>query len=314
MNAIKISWKPVCEIKSVRAAPFWSAMPFSLNETMQKTGHFPQDTACRFFVATLLLFFTGTAFSQGYYPRSYRKPARTELSDKSKKGIERILGEDDAVRGKKNNALNQAKAETETYRLKQEKEMDAMLGDREAGEDTPGYMVRAMQAYRFTGDRNVKRFADAASEFQLQELREEARGYLKAGDVENYNRVMALISGKPYAPYSSVKDSGYVVNRSTGEISVGNPHAASLYDRKTRADTEKKQADAASQHARTKAQAEKAASGTSRAGPRQKTGASGLTETEYREARKKAAAAERPDLVSELDGMAQQMGYQKSQP
>ncbi|WAW09899.1 hypothetical protein NB640_11865 [Oxalobacter vibrioformis] len=266
----------------------------------------------RFFLAVVLLLFAGSVFAQRYYSRSYRKMPRTELSAKSKKGIARILtGEDAASSGKtvKNgNTFNQAKADTERYRLAQEREMTYAFDERDEAGETPEYMVRAMQAYRVTGDRNVKRFAEAVSEFQEQALRERAMGYLENGDVENYNRTMAIISGKPYAPYSSIGGSGYVVNKGTGEISVGNPHTAGMYDRKVKADTARKNASAASQYARSKERAGKAASGTPKA-TRQKTAASGMTAAEYREARVRAIEASRPDLVKELDGMARHMGY-----
>lgn len=249
----------------------------------------PPEKAClRLFLAVALLLFAGSVFAQRYYYRSYRKMPRTELSAKSKKGIARILAGEEAGQtgktAKNGNTYSQAKADTERYRLEQEREMAYALDERDEADDTPDYMVRAMQAYRVTGDRNVKRFAEAVSEFQEQELRERAMWYLENGDVENYNRTMAIISGKPYAPYSSIGGSGYVVNKGTGEISVGNPHAAGMYDRKVKADTARQNASAASQYARAKARAEKAASGTPNT-PRRKTAASAMTAAEYREAR-----------------------------
>lgn len=266
----------------------------------------------RLFLMAVLLLFAGSVFAQRYTSRPYRKMPRTELSAKSKKGITRILtGEEAGNRSqtkKTGNTFNQAKADTERYRLAQEREVTDILDERDEADETPAYMVRAMQAYRLTGDRNVKRFAEATSEFQEQELRERAMMYLESGDVENYNRTMAIISGKPYAPYSSIGGSGYVVNRGTGEISVGNPHTAGMYDRKVKADTARKNASAASQYARTKAHAQKAAQGTPKAA-RQKTAASGMTAAEYREARTRAIEASRPDLVKELDDMARHMGY-----
>lgn len=258
----------------------------------------------------VLLLFTASVFAQRYY-RTYRKKPRTELSAKSKKGIARILKGEDAgpgVKLKSGNALSQAKADTERYRLAQEREMAWVLDDLNEEDETPAYLVRAMQAYRVTGDRNVKRFAEAMSVFQEQEMREKAMAYLEEGDLDNYHRIMALISGKSYAPYSSMGTSGYVINKSTGEISVGNSRAAGMHDRKVKADTARKNASAASQYARAKERRERADTGAAKTA-RQKTGASGMTRAEYGVARARAVEAQRPDLVRELDDMARHMGY-----
>lgn len=272
--------------------------------------HLPEKALLRLFMATLLLCFASTVFAQRYY-RSYRKMPRTELSGKSKRGIERILKGENASGSKalkNSNTLSQAKADTERYRLEQERELAYALDDLDEDDETPDYMVRAMQAYRVTGDRNVKRFAEAVSEFQKQELLGRAAEYLEVGDLENYNRMMAIISGKSYTPYAGVGTSGYVINKSTGEISVGNPHTAGMYDRKIKADTARKNASAASQYARTKERGERTASAGQKAG-RNKTSASGMTAAEYREARTRAIEAQRPDLVRELDDVARQMGH-----
>lgn len=270
---------------------------------------FLPEGVARFFLAVFLCFLAGAVFAQRYDGRPYRKKPRTELSAGSKKGIRRVLNAE-AVSGATSagtgQALGRARADTERYRLEQDRELAYALDDPDGMDEVPDYMVRAMQAYRVTGDRNIRRFAGAASAFQEQALRDRAMAYLEEGDVENYNRVMAILSGRPYAPYSSVGQSGYVVNRSTGEIQVGNPHAAGMHDRKVKAETAQKNASAASRYVRARegrprTDAAKAV--------KQKTGSSAMTAAEYREARMRAIEANRPDLVRELDGMARGMGY-----
>ena len=53
--------------------------------------------------------------------------------------------------------------------------------------DMPEYMKRAYRAYQETGDRNIRRFAQAASEFQKQELREQLMQHID--DPEKLNRM-----------------------------------------------------------------------------------------------------------------------------
>lgn len=280
-----------------------------------KNGHKPgfilKTGAKRLFMVFSILLFTSMAVAgDSYNSRSYRKKPRTELSSKSKKGIERILQGEDAGNDKKGNlpknALASAKADTERYRLLQEQNMAYILDEQDEDGETPDYMRQAMEAYRYTGDRNVKRFAEAVSEFQLQELRAQALEHID--DSEKFNRYMAIISGKQYAPYTSISNSGYVVNKSTGEISVGNSHTARMHDKKVRADTARTNASAASQYARTKERQERAVSGASRTAS--KTAASpGMTEAEYRQARARAIEINRMDLVKELDDVAHRSGF-----
>lgn|GEM_PF-4603511 len=260
-------------------------------------------------MALVLLSCVPMALAQGYASRPYSKKPHTELSSKSRKGIERIIGGESApisgetARG--NQAVSQAKADTERHRLEQERALSHKLNDPDSMDDTPPHMRRAMQAYLQTGDRNIKRFAEAVSEFQLQEFR--ARALLHIDDPEKFNRHMAVISGKPFSPYASISDSGYVVNKSTGEISIGNPRAADIHDKKTKADTARKNAGAASQYARTKERENRAAS---QAAAKNKAAASpGLTEGEYQAARARAIELGRPNLARELDDFARQKGY-----
>lgn len=156
----------------------------------------------------------------------------------------------------------------------------------------PEYLRRAYEAYQVTGDRNVHRFALAASEFQKQHLREQLMQHLD--DPEKLNRLLAVLYGKPDQPYTPVGQSGYVLNRETGEILKGDDTLTRAYNRKLAA-----QAAGKRHNSRRR---ENSRSRTHRedrdGGPTQSMKA------EYQAARKRALDAGRTDIVEELDKAA----------
>ncbi|EEO27775.1 hypothetical protein [Oxalobacter paraformigenes] len=164
--------------------------------------------------------------------------------------------------------------------------------------DMPDYMKKAYRAYQETGDRNIRRFAQAASEFQKQELREQLMQHID--DPEKLNRMMSALYGKPYVPYKAVGQSGYVLNQETGEILKGNDALSSAYRRKLAA----------------QAAGKKTASSRRRESRRGRTyredrdgGPSQNMKADYLAARQRAVDAHRPDLVEELDKAAVKNGF-----
>lgn len=161
--------------------------------------------------------------------------------------------------------------------------------------DMPEYMKKAYQAYQYTGDNNIRRFAQAASEFQKQELREQLMEHID--DPEKLNRLMTALYGKTHSPYKAVGASGYVLNQETGEISRGNDGLSGQHDRKQQATTAKKKNFSRKRERRGNNVRE------DRYG-----GASHDMKEEYLAARARAVQANRPDLVEELDKMARKNG------
>lgn len=163
--------------------------------------------------------------------------------------------------------------------------------------DMPEYMKKAYRAYQETGDRNIRRFAQAASEFQKQELREQLMQHID--DPEKLNRIMSALYGKPYAPYRAIGQSGYVVNQETGEILRGNRTLSGAYDRKLSAQTSGKQgASRRRESSRSRTYREDRHGGPSQS-----------MKDDYLKARKRAVDANRPDLVEELDRAAARNGF-----
>ena len=164
--------------------------------------------------------------------------------------------------------------------------------------DMPEYMKKAYRAYQETGDRNIRRFAQAASEFQKQELREQLVQHID--DPEKMNRLMAALYGKPYGPYKPVGKSGYVVNQETGEISPGNKALAGAYRQKLAASAVGKKSSSRKRvHTRSRTYRE----------DRHGDPSHEELKEEYLLARRRAVTANRNDLVEELDKMARKNGY-----
>lgn len=156
--------------------------------------------------------------------------------------------------------------------------------------DMPAYMKRAYRAWLQTGDKNIHRFAQAASEFQKQELREQLVQHID--DPEKLNRMISVLYGKPNAPYRAVGQSGYAINQETGEIVRGNDALSRAYDRKLAAQANR-------QNARKRETSRSRTYREDRSGNPLHS-----MKQDYLGARKRAAAANRPDLVEELDRAA----------
>ena len=161
--------------------------------------------------------------------------------------------------------------------------------------DMPEYMKKAYRAYQYTGDNNIRRFAQAASEFQKQELREQLIAHID--DPEKLNRLMTALYGKAYSPYKAVGSSGSVLNQETGEISRGNDGLSAEHDKKRQAGTAKKRNSSRKREKRGNNVREDRYGGASRD-----------MKEEYLAARARAVKANRPDLVEELDKMARKNG------
>lgn len=161
--------------------------------------------------------------------------------------------------------------------------------------DMPEYLKKAYRASLYTGDTNVRRFAQAASEFQKQELREQLIEHID--DPEKLNRLMTALYGKSHSPYKPVGSSGYVLNQETGEITRGNDDLSAGHDRKMQAGASRKKNSSRKREKRGNNVREDRYGGTS----------SNMKE-EYLAARARAVAANRPDLVEELDRMARKNG------
>lgn len=161
--------------------------------------------------------------------------------------------------------------------------------------DMPEYMKKAYRAYQYTGDNNIRRFAQAASEFQKQELREQLMEHID--DPEKLNRLMTVLYGKAYSPYKAVGSSGYVLNQETGEISRGNDGLSEQHDKKAQASTLKKKNASRKREKRGGNVREDRYGGASRD-----------MKDDYLAARARAVKANRPDLVEELDKMARKNG------
>lgn len=184
---------------------------------------------------------------------------------------------------------------------RQEKSADAIARRKKVDEilrknpDMPEYMKKAYRAYQYTGDNNIRRFAQAASEFQKQELREQLIAHID--DPEKLNRLMTALYGKAYSPYKAVGSSGYVLNQETGEISRGNDDLSAEHDKKRQAGTAKKRNSSRKREKRGNNVREDRYGGASRD-----------MKKEYLAARARAVKANRPDLVEELDKMARKNG------
>lgn len=161
--------------------------------------------------------------------------------------------------------------------------------------DMPEYLKKAYRASQYTGDNNVRRFAQAASEFQKQELREQLIAHID--DPEKLNRLMTALYGKAYSPYKAVGSSGYVLNQETGEISRGHDGLSAEHDKKR-----------LSTPARKKNTSRKREKRTNNVREDRYGGASLEMKEDYLAARARAVAANRPDLVEELDKMARKNG------
>ncbi len=161
--------------------------------------------------------------------------------------------------------------------------------------DMPEYMKKAYLAYQYTGDNNIRRFAQAASEFQKQELREQLMAHID--DPEKLNRLMTALYGKAYSPYRAVGSSGYVLNQETGEISRGNDGLSEQHDKKLQSETGRKKNSSRKREKRGNNVREDRYGGASRD-----------MKQEYLAARARAVKANRPDLVEELDKMARKNG------
>lgn len=176
--------------------------------------------------------------------------------------------------------------------LERRKKVDEIL---RKNPDMPEYMKKAYQAYQYTGDGNIRRFAQAASEFQKQELREQLIQHID--DPEKLNRLITALYGKAYSPYKAVGASGYVLNQTTGEISRGNNSLSAEHDKKLKADTIRKKNFSRKREKRGKNIREDRYGGASRD-----------VKESYLAARARAVNAHRPDLVEELDKMARKNG------
>ena len=161
--------------------------------------------------------------------------------------------------------------------------------------DMPEYIKKAYRAYQYTGDSNIRRFAQAASEFQKQELREQLMAHID--DPEKLNRLMTALYGRAYSPYRAVGSSGYVLNQETGEISRGNDGLSERHDKKLQSGTARKKNSSRKREKRGNNVRENRYGGTSRE-----------MKEEYLAARARAVKANRPDLVEELDNMARKNG------
>lgn len=161
--------------------------------------------------------------------------------------------------------------------------------------DMPEYMEKAYRAVLYTGDNNVHRLAQAASEFQKQELREQLIAHID--DPEKLNRLVAALYGKAHSPYRAVGTSGYVLNQDTGKISRGNDRLSAWHDKKQKAGKTGKRNTSRKREKRGDNVREDRYGGTSR-----------NMKEDYLAARARAVAANRPDLVEELDRMARKNG------
>lgn len=163
--------------------------------------------------------------------------------------------------------------------------------------DMPEYLKKAYRASLYTGDNNIRRFAQAASEFQKQELREQLMAHID--DPEKLNRLMAVLYGKTYSPYKAVGGSGYVLNQETGEIISGNDTLSAEHDNKQKAVKTKKKNSSRKREKR----------GNNVRENRYGGGASRQMKEDYLAARARAVTANRPDLVEELDRIARKNGF-----
>ena len=187
------------------------------------------------------------------------------------------------------NARHQA-SDVQSYRARMKAFVDANPG-------MPEYLRQAYEAYRVTGDRNVHHFALAASEFQKQHLREQLMRHLD--DPEKLNRLLSILYGKPHQPYTPVGQSGYVLNRETGEILKGDDTLTRAYNRKLAAQaTGKRQSSRSRENSRGRTYREDRDGGPTQS-----------MKAKYQAARKRALEAGRTDLVEELDREAVKNGF-----
>ena len=167
----------------------------------------------------------------------------------------------------------------------------------EANPGMPEYLRQAYEAYRVTGDRNLHHFALAASEFQKQHLREQLMRHLD--DPEKLNRLLSILYGKPHQPYTPVGQSGYVLNRETGEILKGDDTLTRAYNRKLAAQaTGKRQSSRSRENSRGRTYREDRDGGPTQS-----------MKAKYQAARKRALEAGRTDIVEELDKTAIKNGF-----
>lgn len=167
----------------------------------------------------------------------------------------------------------------------------------EANPGMPEYLRQAYEAYRVTGDRNLHHFALAASEFQKQHLREQLMRHLD--DPEKLNQLLSILYGKPHQPYTPVGQSGYVLNRETGEILKGDDTLTRAYNRKLAAQaTGKRQSSRSRENSRGRTYREDRDGGPTQS-----------MKAKYQAARKRALEAGRTDLVEELDREAVKNGF-----
>ena len=167
-----------------------------------------------------------------------------------------------------------------------------IMGDPNA----PDYVVRAYRAQMITGDNNVKRFAEAASEFQRQEIRDR----LSESDEipENADQLRAAVSTAPSMPYVAVGQTGYVLNRVTGELLAADSELVANHKRQIEAKAEKGEKNMKRYRDLSRLR------DTVRSRERRHGQTAMLTKEEYERARDRAVTTQRPDIVKELDRMA----------
>lgn len=126
------------------------------------------------------------------------------------------------------------------FTLEQRKGMDNYIA---SNPDLSPYDRMLALAYKWTGDNNIERMANARGQFQTHDIRDQA--VKNVDDPDLMNRYNALtVPSVTYQPYKAIGNTGYSVNEATGVQTEQNPALAKLYGRKTNSEIGRNDAQA----------------------------------------------------------------------
>lgn len=141
------------------------------------------------------------------------------------------------------------------FTLEQRKGIDDYIA---ANPDLSPYERTLALSYKWTGDTNIERLANARGQFQTQDIRDLA--VKNVGNPDLMNRLNALgVPGATYQPYKAIGNTGHSVNEATGVQTQASPALAGLHSGETNSRIRVNNAQAGNASAlaeRTKAEAE----------------------------------------------------------
>lgn len=109
--------------------------------------------------------------------------------------------------------------------LEQRKGMDNYIA---SNPDLSPYDRMLALAYKWTGDNNIERLANARGQFQTHDIRDQAVKNVDDPDLMNRLNILSVPSAT-YQPYKAIGNTGYSVNEATGVQTQASPALAGLH-------------------------------------------------------------------------------------